>query len=211
MSDFGFELEPNTTPASDDTRAAILADPGFGRWFTDHMVHVRWTLDEGWHDRAVRPYAPLQLDPATAVLHYAQEIFEGIKAYRHADGSVWAFRPEKNAERFRNSARRLALPELDTETFVDSLKALVSRDVDWVPTPRGVADESSLYLWPFMIASERFLGVRPSTEVDYYVIASPAAAYFRGGVQPVSIWLSSAYTRAAPGGTGAAKCGGNYA
>ncbi len=126
----------------------------------------------------------LELDPATAVLHYAQEIFEGIKAYRHADGSVWAFRPEKNAERFRNSARRLALPELDTETFVNSLKALVSQDVDWVPTPRNAADESSLYLRPFMIASEPFLGVRPSTEVDYFVIASPAAAYFRGGVQP---------------------------
>ena len=211
VSDFGFELEPNTHPGSDEARAGILADPGFGRHFTDHMAHVRWTQDEGWHGRAVRPYGPLRLDPATAVLHYAQEIFEGIKAYRHADGSVWAFRPEKNAERFRNSARRLALPELDTETFVNSLKALVSQDAEWVPTPRSAADESSLYLRPFMIASEPFLGVRPSTDVDYFVIASPAAAYFRGGVQPVSIWLSFAYTRAAPGGTGAAKCGGNYA
>ncbi|MCP1367384.1 branched-chain amino acid aminotransferase, partial [Halomonas sp. BBD48] len=138
-------------------------------------------------------------------------IFEGIKAYRHADGSVWAFRPEKNAARFRASARRLALPELDTETFVGSLKALVAQDIDWVPTPASEADESSLYLRPFMIASEKFLGVRPSKEVDYYVIASPVASYFKGGIKPVSIWLSSTYNRAAPGGTGFAKCGGNYA
>nr|WP_275445806.1 MULTISPECIES: branched-chain amino acid aminotransferase [unclassified Halomonas] len=202
---------PNANPTDARVREEILANPGFGRFFTDHMAHVRWTASDDWHNAEVRPYGPLTLDPAASVLHYAQEIFEGIKAYRHADGSVWAFRPEKNAARFRASARRLALPELDTETFVGSLKALVAQDIDWVPTPASEADESSLYLRPFMIASEKFLGVRPSKEVDYYVIASPVASYFKGGIKPVSIWLSSTYNRAAPGGTGFAKCGGNYA
>ncbi|TDR51465.1 branched chain amino acid aminotransferase [Halomonas ventosae] len=206
-----FSVSPSTRPTAETIRNDILDNPGFGRYFTDHMAHVRWTLDAGWHGHEVRPYGPLTLDPAAAVLHYGQEIFEGIKAYRHADGSVWTFRPEKNAERFRRSARRLALPELSDEDFIDSLKALLARDQAWVPTPASEADESSLYLRPFMIASETFLGVRPSHEVDYYVIASPAAAYFQGGVKPVSIWLSSHYKRAAPGGTGYAKCGGNYA
>ncbi|MCW4153539.1 branched-chain amino acid aminotransferase [Halomonas sp. 18H] len=206
-----FTVLPSSEATAAPIRDDILANPGFGRYFTDHMAHVRWTLDAGWHGHEVRPYGPLTLDPAAAVLHYAQEIFEGIKAYRHDDGSVWAFRPEKNAERFRRSARRLALPELSDEDFVDSLKALVALDHAWVPTPATAAEESSLYLRPFMIASETFLGVRPSHEVDYYVIASPAAAYFKGGIAPVSIWLSSHYKRAAAGGTGFAKCGGNYA
>ncbi|RKD87621.1 branched-chain amino acid aminotransferase [Kushneria marisflavi] len=211
MSSQGFELRPTTTPTDAAQRDEVLQNPGFGRYFTDHMAHVRWTHADGWNSGEVRPYGPLSLDPAASVLHYAQEIFEGVKAYRHADGSVWTFRPEKNAARFQASARRLALPELDTETFIDSLKALVAQDIDWVPTPASEAEESSLYLRPFMIASEKFLGVRPSKEVDYYVIASPAAAYFKGGVKPVSIWLSRDYNRAGPGGTGAAKCGGNYA
>ncbi|MFG6137915.1 branched-chain amino acid aminotransferase [Halomonas sp. B23F22_10] len=202
---------PTADATATPIREEILSDPGFGRYFTDHMAHVRWTVDAGWHGHEVRPYGPLTLDPAAAVLHYGQEIFEGVKAYRHADGSVWTFRPEKNAERFRRSARRLALPELSDEDFIDSLKGLLAQDHDWVPTPASEADESSLYLRPFMIASETFLGVRPSHEVDYYVIASPAAAYFKGGIKPVSIWLSSHYKRAAPGGTGFAKCGGNYA
>lgn len=206
-----FSVLPSTDAKAAHIRDDILANPGFGRYFTDHMAHVRWTVDAGWHGHEVRPYGPLTLDPAAAVLHYAQEIFEGIKAYRHADGSVWAFRPEKNAERFRRSARRLALPELSDEDFIDSLKALLAQDHAWVPTPASDADESSLYLRPFMIASETFLGVRPAHEIDYYVIASPAAAYFKGGVAPVSIWLSSQYKRAAAGGTGFAKCGGNYA
>ena len=211
MSIERFSVSPSTQLTAAQIRDDILENPGFGRYFTDHMAHVRWTLDAGWHGHEVRPYGPLTLDPAAAVLHYGQEIFEGVKAYRHADGSVWTFRPEKNAERFRRSARRLALPELSDEDFVDSLRALLAQDQAWVPTPASEADESSLYLRPFMIASETFLGVRPSHEVDYYVIASPAAAYFQGGVKPVSIWLSSHYKRAAPGGTGFAKCGGNYA
>ncbi len=191
-------------------REKVLRDPGFGKTFTDHMVKAVWTLGEGWHDAEVTAYGPLLIDPATAVLHYAQEIFEGMKAYRHEDGSVWTFRPEANAARFNRSARRLALPELPEHDFIESLKALVSTDVDWVPEP-GPSGEKSLYLRPFMYASEVFLGVRPSAEVTYCVIASPAAAYFPGGVKPVSLWISTDFARAGAGGTGAAKCGGNYA
>jgi branched-chain amino acid aminotransferase len=205
-----FVLKRNDEPLPAEQRAQILATPGFGKSFTDHMVTVTWTAADGWHDAQVRPYGPLQLDPSAAVLHYAQEIFEGLKAYRHANGSVWAFRPDQNAARFQRSARRLALPELPAEDFVESVRALVDVDVEWVPSPEG-GGETSLYLRPFMYASEAFLGVRPAAEVTYCVIASPAGPYFSGGVKPVSIWLSTDYTRAAPGGTGAAKCGGNYA
>ena len=202
-----FIVKRNDQPVPDAQRDQVLAAPGFGKHFTDHMAVVSWTTSDGWHDAQVRPYGPLLLDPSAAVLHYAQEIFEGLKAYRHADGSVWAFRPEANAERFQRSARRLALPELSTEDFIASIRTLVETDVAWVPS----GGEASLYLRPFMFASEAFLGVRPATEITYCVIASPAGAYFAGGVTPVSIWLSTEYTRAAPGGTGAAKCGGNYA
>jgi branched-chain amino acid aminotransferase len=202
-----FELTPSQDAREEAEREVILSDPGFGKHFTDHMVQIDWTVDAGWHAARVVPYGPLQLDPAAAVLHYAQEIFEGLKAYRHADGSIWTFRPEKNAERLQRSARRLALPELATEDFVESLKQLVAVDGGWVPSE----PETSLYIRPFMIANESFLGVRPSQRVAYYVIASPAGAYFTGGVAPVSIWLSTEYSRAGRGGTGAAKCGGNYA
>jgi branched-chain amino acid aminotransferase len=188
--------------------AEILANPGFGLHFTDHMFVVEWTPAEGWHDARVTPYAPLSVDPATAVLHYAQEIFEGMKAYRHEDGSVWTFRPEENAARMVRSSSRLALPELPVEDFIASVDALVRADERWVPQPAG---EKSLYIRPFMFASEVFLGVRPSQHVTYMVIASPAGAYFSKGVKPVSIWLSEDYTRAGRGGMGAAKTGGNYA
>jgi branched-chain amino acid aminotransferase len=203
--EFSETRRPVLTP--DTRREEILASPGFGKHFTDHMITATWTAGQGWHDAGLVPYGPIALDPASAVLHYAQEIFEGLKAYRHADGSIWAFRPEANAERMARSARRLALPELPVEDFVASIELLVRTDAAWVPT----AEESSLYLRPFMFASEAFLGVRPANEVKYLLIASPVAAYFAGGVKPVSIWLSTQYTRAARGGTGAAKCGGNYA
>jgi branched-chain amino acid aminotransferase len=206
-----FQLLKNAQPTADNVREAIKADPGFGNHFTDHMAHVRYTREQGWHAHSVKPYGKIVLDPAAAVFHYAQEIFEGLKAYRHADGSVWTFRPQRNAARINTSAARLALPEISEEDFVGSLRALVEQDVEWVPTPASEADEVSLYLRPFMIASETFLGVRSSHEVDYYVIASPAGAYFPGGVEPVSIWLSQNYKRASHGGTGFAKCGGNYA
>jgi branched-chain amino acid aminotransferase len=202
-----FTLTPSTTADPEAEREAILADPGFGKHFTDHMVVIDWTIEEGWHDARVIPYGPLLLDPASSVLHYGQEIFEGLKAYRHADGSIWSFRPEANAARMQRSARRLALPELPTEYFLDSLRELIAADGDWVPT----APDTSLYLRPFMFAKEAFLGVRPAEKVNYYVIASPAGAYFSGGLAPVSIWLSTTYSRAGKGGTGAAKTGGNYA
>jgi branched-chain amino acid aminotransferase len=204
---FASRLETNPAPRSPEQRDAILADPGFGQYFTDHMFLAEWTPDSGWDDARVVPYGPLQIDPATAVLHYGQEIFEGLKAYVHADGSVWLFRPEANAARLQRSAQRLALPELPTEWFLGSVRALVEADRAWVPA----GGEMSLYLRPFMFASEVFLGVRPSQHVTYSVIASPAGSYFPGGVKPVSIWLSSHYSRAGAGGTGAAKCGGNYA
>jgi branched-chain amino acid aminotransferase len=202
-----YATTPRAKPTAPERRAEILAAPGFGKFFTDHMVQVTWTAETGWHDAEVLPYGPISLDPAAAVLHYAQEIFEGMKAYRHDDGSVWTFRPHANAARFNRSAARLALPMLPEDDFVDAIERLVKIDVEWVPT----GGENSLYLRPFMFASESFLGVRPAAEVRFMVIASPVGPYFSGGVKPVKIWLSANYTRAALGGTGAAKCGGNYA
>ncbi len=202
-----FTVSLNQSPVPDARRAQILANPGFGQVYTDHMVSIRWTVAQGWHAGALRPYGPLSLDPATAVLHYAQGIFEGLKAYRQPDRGVKTFRPEANARRFQRSASRLALPELPVDVFVDAVDLLIRADAAWVPDQV----EQSLYLRPFMFASEVFLGVRPAAEVSFMVIASPAGAYFPQGVKPVSIWLSEEYTRAAPGGTGAAKCGGNYA
>lgn len=188
-------------------RDAILADPGFGTRFTDHMVSIAWTRDAGWHDAEVLPYGPIPMDPASSVLHYGQEIFEGLKAYRRPDGSIVTFRPVENARRLNASARRLALPELPEELFVEAIHQLVKVDADWVPG----GDDQSLYIRPFMIADESFLGVRSAQRARFLVIASPAGAYFTGGVKPVSIWLSSDLARAGHGGTGAAKCGGNYA
>uniref|UniRef100_A0AAU2VM99 Branched-chain-amino-acid aminotransferase n=1 Tax=Streptomyces sp. NBC_00008 TaxID=2903610 RepID=A0AAU2VM99_9ACTN len=202
------ELKPSSTPLSDAEREAILVKPGFGRYFTDHMVTIKWTEGRGWHDAQLVPYAPLSIDPANMTLHYGQEIFEGLKAYRQPDGSVATFRPEANAARFQASARRLAMPELPVETFVAACDALVQQDAAWVPEHGG---EESLYLRPFMIATEVGLGVRPSNEYLFLVIASPAGAYFPGGVKPVSIWLSEDRVRAVPGGMGDAKTGGNYA
>ena len=202
-----FPVRRNPSPASPQRRAEVMANPGFGKYFTDHMARAVWKQDGGWQDSEIIPFGPISMHPAAAVLHYAQEIFEGMKAYRHADGSIWSFRPEANGERFARSARRLALPELPVPDFIASVEALVSADQAWVPDD----GEHSLYLRPFMFASEAFLGVRPAQEITYMVIACPVGAYFSGGVRPVSIWLSSQYTRAARGGTGEAKCGGNYA
>ena len=202
-----FPLTANSSPVTEDERAEVLTNLHFGDCFTDHMAHARWTQGEGWGDYGVVPYGNLSLSPATAVLHYGQEIFEGIKAYRHDDGSVWTFRPRYNAARLNASARRLALPELPEEAFVASLVDLVRADAAWVPSGEG----ESLYLRPFAFASEAFLGVRPSTVVDYYVIASPSGSYFTNGLEPISIWVTTDYHRAGRGGTGAAKTGGNYA
>lgn len=188
-------------------RTAVMERLAFGVDFTDHMARAIYTHGQGWHDRELVPFGPLQLSPATSVLHYGQEVFEGLKAYRHADGSIWTFRPEQNAARFARSARRLALPELPVEDFLGSIAALVSADRDWVPSTPG----SSLYLRPFAFASEEFLGVRSAHQITYLVIASPVGPYFAAGFKPVQIWVSTDFHRAGPGGTGAAKTAGNYA
>ena len=203
-----FDIRPHAQPVLAAERMGRMADPGFGRVFTDHMAVVRWSEAEGWHDAHVTARAPLVMDPASSVLHYAQEIFEGMKAYRLADGGTALFRPDANARRFRDSARRMAMPELPEALFVEAVERLVAADRDWVPAP-GV--DGSLYLRPFQIASEVFLGVKPATEYLFMVIASTVGAYWKGGARSISTWVSPDYTRAAPGGTGAAKCGGNYA
>ncbi len=203
-----FSRTANPVITADEALADILAAPGFGKHFSDHMVSISYTVERGWHDAGVVPYAPFTLDPAAMVLHYGQAIFEGLKAYRQGDGSIRAFRPQANAERFRSSARRLAMPELSDELFLGALTELIRTDRAWVPAAGG---EESLYLRPFMFATEKGLGVRPAKEYRFLLIASPAGAYFPGGVTPVSVWLSTEYVRAAPGGTGAAKFAGNYA
>ena len=210
MSALQFPLTDPARRVAEADRVRILEAPGFGQHFTDFMAHARWTKDAGWAGGELIPFGPLSLSPATAVFHYAQEIFEGLKAFRRPDGSVWTFRPEMNGARFARSARRLALPELPVDDFVESIRALVAADEPWVPVVDD-GGEGSLYLRPFMFAAEEFLGVRASQTVDYYVIASPAADYFPRGVQPLVVWVSDSYARAGRGGTGAAKCGGNYA
>ena len=208
MTDLVFNVERTSNPTSPERLAEILANPGFGHYRTDHMVTIDWTEDKGWHNAAVVPYAPISLDPVASVLHYGQAIFEGLKAYRQPDGSIKTFRPEANAERMQRSAERMAMPKLPTELFIESLRMLVDIDQDWVPAAGG---EDSLYLRPFMIATEPNLGVRPANSYTFMLVASPAGAYFKGGINPVSVWLSEDYVRACPGGTGAAKFAGNYA
>jgi branched-chain amino acid aminotransferase len=188
-------------------RAEILANPGFGRYFTDHMVRCDWTADGGWDEPELIDYDVLELDPASIFIHYGQSIFEGLKAYRHADGTLVAFRPEANAVRFHRSATRLAMAELPEDVFLGAVEALVRTDADWIADD----PEKSLYLRPFQFATEVGLGVRPANAYTFLLIASPAGAYFPRGVKPVSVWLSTEFVRAAPGGTGEAKCSGNYA
>jgi branched-chain amino acid aminotransferase len=201
-----FEIQPATNPTSDKDRAARLVDPGFGRVFTDHMAIVRYEQGTGWHAARIEARVNFPLDPATAVLHYAQEIFEGLKAYRRDDGGVNLFRPDANARRFHHSAERMAMAPVPESVFIEAVEQIVRIDRAWIP-----GGEGSLYLRPFMIASEVFLGVKPSAAYIFAVIASPVGSYFKGGPAPVSIWVSENYTRAAIGGTGAVKCGGNNA
>ncbi|HEX4700046.1 MAG TPA: branched-chain amino acid aminotransferase [Actinomycetes bacterium] len=207
MSDLTIALSPSTSPRSAEERAGMMQDPGFGQVFTDHMVTARYSRDRGWYDASLSAYQPLTLDPATSVLHYGQAIFEGLKAYHQPDGSVAVFRPEQNARRFQRSARRMAMAEVPEPLFLDAVSELVKADREWVPTEPGEA----LYLRPLEIAMDPFLGVRPAENYLFLLFASPAGAYFTGGVRPVTVWLSTEYTRAAPGGTGEAKCAGNYA
>jgi branched-chain amino acid aminotransferase len=188
-------------------RARQLEDPGFGRYFTDSMVVARYRAGEGWVDARLTTYAPLQMDPSAATLHYAQSIFEGLKAYAQPDGTVATFRPGSNAARFTRGAARLAMPPVPEASFITAVDALVDADRDWVPT----GPDQTLYIRPYQLAVEPFLGVRPAHEYLFIVIASPAGAYFPRGVHPVTVFLSEDYIRAAPGGTGDVKCAGNYA
>lgn len=203
----GFKIEKNPQPTSAEKRAELLKNPGFGVVFTDHMAVIRWSADKGWHDAKITARKPFEIDPACSVLHYAQEIFEGLKAYRGKDDRVFLFRPQANAERFVQSAQRLSMPELPPEIFVEAIELLVQEDKDWISD----MPDASLYLRPFMFANEAFLGVRPASEYIFCVIASPVSSYFKGAGKPVNVWLETDYSRAGPGGTGAAKCGGNYA
>jgi len=208
-----FQRLPHPSPTPEAARLAAIADPGFGTAFTDHMVTIDYdegakgSVAGGWHSARIGPREPLSLDPAASVLHYAQEIFEGMKAFPHADGGLCLFRPEANARRFNASARRMAMPELPEELFLAAVREAISADRDWMPSIEG----GSLYLRPFMIANEAFLGVRPAKKYKFIVIMTAAGSYFKGGVNPVKIWVAQGYVRAAPGGTGAAKTGGNYA
>ena len=202
-----FALCPRDHEASAERHAEVMEKLDFGRACGDYMAVARWTPQDGWVDKKVEAYGPLALSPAAAVFHYAQEIFEGLKAFRRADGSIWCFRPGFNAARFNQSARRMAMPELDVWDFVGSLVTTVRADKRWVPG----GENTSLYLRPFMIADEEFLGVHTALQYRYVLITSPVGPYFKDGVAPVSIWVSTDYHRAAPGGTGDAKTGGNYA
>lgn len=203
-----FTVVRNENPTPDSERETVIANPTFGTHFTDHQVIVVWEKDKGWHSAQVAPYGPIMMDPSSSVLHYGQEIFEGIKAYRHQDGSIWTFRPTANAERMQRSARRMALPELPTEVFVESLRQLIAVDGAWVPKPEN---EKTLYFRPFEIAAENFLGVRAANRAEYRLIASPVGPYFTGGLKPVAIWIALDSARAGRHGTGEAKTGGNYA
>jgi branched-chain amino acid aminotransferase len=202
-----FDSRPTDKPLPPEERERRLADPGFGTLFTDHMVVARWHADTGWHDGALVPYGPIALDPASIVLHYAQSVFEGLKAFRQPDGTAAIFRPWDNAARFQRSARRLALPELPERAFIEACELLVRQDIAWVPSTPG----HSLYLRPLLFGTETGLGVRPAREVQFMLLASPSTTYFARGAEAVSVWLCDDYVRAAPGGTGEVKCGGNYA
>ena len=180
---------------------------GFGKYFTDYMFTMDWTVNKGWHNAKIEPYAPICLDPATLVLHYAQETFEGLKAYKSKDGNVLLFRPEMNARRFANSNRRLCMEILPEEMFVEAIEKLVAHEVDWIPTAEG----TSLYIRPFMFATEAAVGVHPSSAYKFVIILSPVGAYYPEGVNPVKIYVEDEYVRATKGGTGFTKCGGNYA
>jgi branched-chain amino acid aminotransferase len=180
---------------------------GFGQIFTDHMFLADFQEEKGWYDPRVEPYGPLELDPAAAVLHYAQSIFDGLKAFRGVDGKVRLFRPQKHVERMNNSAKRLCIPPLDPALALQSIATLVGVDREWVPRTIG----TSLYIRPTVIANEAFLGVRPAKSYLYYVILSPVGAYYPEGMAPVKILVVDKYVRAVDGGVGAAKTAGNYA
>ena len=198
------KITKTTTPKAKPAPGQPL---GFGKIFTDHMFVMNYTEGKGWHDARIVPYQNLSLAPSAMVFHYGQEMFEGLKAYKGEDGSVYLFRPDMNAKRANNSNKRLVIPELPEEDFVDAIKAVVDVDRDWIPTDPG----TSLYIRPFIIATDEFLGVAPSKTYLFIVILSPSGAYYESGLEPVGIWIEDEYVRAVRGGMGFTKTGGNYA
>ncbi|MBE6031763.1 MAG: branched-chain amino acid aminotransferase [Firmicutes bacterium] len=203
MSKYEFPVTRTATPAA-------KPDPdnlGFGNYFTDHMFRIDYTEGKGWHDGRIIPYAPIEMDPAAAVLHYGQSVFEGLKAYRAKDGRILLFRPDMNAKRTRNSNKRMSIPDIPEELFVEAVKAAVRADADWVPAKEG----TSLYLRPVIFGTEAFLGVRPAKQYTFLVIMSPSGSYYKGGMKPTKIFVENEYARSVQGGTGFAKISGNYA
>jgi branched-chain amino acid aminotransferase len=203
-------MDIRIVPLPPEKKKALFTDESklvFGRMFTDRLLLVEWKAGQGWVDARIEPYAPFVLDPACLVFHYAQEIFEGLKAYKWEDGTVALFRPEMNARRFNRSADRLCMPEVPEELFLKGIEELVKLESDWIPTSPG----TSLYIRPTMIAVEPVLGVKPSDHYYFYVILSPVGAYYASGFKPVKIMVEDKFVRAVPGGTGDAKTGGNYA
>lgn len=203
-------MEIRVLPLPDDRKKPKYDDEtklAFGRIFTDRMLLIEWKAGQGWVDARIKPYEPFVLDPACLVFHYAQEIFEGLKAYKRQDGTITLFRPEMNAHRFNLSAERMSMPQLPEELFLKGIEDLVRLEKDWVPASEG----TSLYIRPAMIAVEPVLGVKPSDHYYFYVILSPVGAYYASGFNPVKIMVEDNYVRAVPGGTGEAKTGGNYA
>ncbi len=207
MSALALERRPLPNPMSDEHRASLLENPGFGRFYTENMILIRYNNPGGWGGASLVPYGPLELWPAASVLHYGQAIFEGFKAFCQPDGGVATFRPEANARRFQASARRLAMPEMPVEMFIEAADELIRHERRWIPTGRG----KSLYVRPILIATEAALGVRPASEYLFMLFGSPSGSYFAKGSDPVAVWICEDYVRAAPGGTGAVKCAGNYA
>jgi branched-chain amino acid aminotransferase len=192
---------------SPEARLGALKKPTFGRVFSPHVTSIRYTTERGWHDPKIEPHATFAMHPSAMVLHYAQEIFEGMKAYSLEDGGIALFRPHANASRFKRSAERLAMPALPDELFLESVRLLSVIDRSWIPRQTG----ASLYLRPFMFASEAALGVKPASEYMYFVVAFPVGDYFKGTTSAISLWATETFSRAGPGGTGDVKCGGNYA
>lgn len=200
---YNFPITRTTTPKEKPNPDELR----FGQLFTDHMFIMEYTTGKGWHDGKIVPYGPLQMEPAAAVFHYAQEMFEGLKAYKSKDGRVLLFRPDMNAKRTTNTNERMCIPHLDEELMVEAIKAVVDVDKDWIPEKKG----TSLYIRPFIIADEPFLGVRPSDHYLFMIILSPVGPYYEGGLAPTKIYVEDDFVRATPGGTGFAKIGGNYA
>ncbi len=201
---YNFSITKTKTPKA---RPADESKLGFGRVFTDHMFIMNYTEGKGWHDGRIVPYEKISLDPSAMVFHYGQEMFEGLKAYRGKDGKARLFRPDMNAKRTNATNERLCIPQLPEELFVEACKAIVKVDEDWIPTAPG----TSLYIRPFIIATDEFLGVAPSKTYLFIIILSPSGAYYASGLAPVGIWIEDDYVRAVKGGMGFAKTGGNYA